>query len=63
MGLAASVLAPPTGAFNALTFAGAQVKDESTPQLARESNPGTVPRTPPVRPSPSLCDAVRHGRC
>jgi hypothetical protein len=62
-GPAASILAPPTGAFNALTFAGAQVKDKSTPQRAWESRPGAVPPTPPVRPSPPLCDAVRHGRC
>jgi hypothetical protein len=53
----------PTGAFNALTFAGAQVKDEYTPRRTWESRPGAVPPTPPVRPSPPLCDAVRHGRC
>jgi hypothetical protein len=62
-GLAASAPAPPTGAFNVLTFAGAQVKDESTPRRAWESCPGAVPPTSPVRPSPPLCDAVRHGRC
>jgi hypothetical protein len=61
-GPAASIPSPPTGAFNALTFAGAQVKDESTPRLTWESRPGTVPPTLPVRPSPPLCDAVRHGR-
>jgi hypothetical protein len=60
---AASIPAPPTGAFNALTFAGAQVKDESAPRHAWESRPCAVPPTPPVRPSPPLCDAVRHGRC
>jgi hypothetical protein len=59
-GSAASIPAPPTGAFNALTFAGAQVKDESTPRRAWESRPGTILPTPPVRPSPPLCDAVRH---
>jgi hypothetical protein len=52
----------PTGAFNALTFAGAQVKDESTPRRAWESRPDAVPPTPSVRPSPPLCDAVRHGQ-
>jgi hypothetical protein len=31
-GLVASAPAPQTGAFNALTFSGAQVKDESTPR-------------------------------
>jgi hypothetical protein len=31
-GLATSAPAPPTEAFNTLTFAGAQVKDESTPR-------------------------------
>jgi hypothetical protein len=62
-GLAASIPAPPTGAFNALTFTGAQVKDESTPRCAWESRPGAILPTPQVRPSPPLCDAVRHGRC
>jgi hypothetical protein len=62
-GLAASIPAPPTEAFNALTFAGAQVKDESTPRRAWESRPGAIPPTPPVRPFPPLCDAVWHGRC
>jgi hypothetical protein len=38
------------------------VKDESTPRYAWESHPGTVPPTPPVRPSPPLCDAERHGQ-
>jgi hypothetical protein len=62
-GLTASIPSPPTGAFHALTFAGAQVKDESMPRRAWESRPDAVPPTPPVRPSLSLCDAVRHGRC
>jgi hypothetical protein len=62
-GPAASIPAPPIGAFNALTFAGAQVKDEFTLRRAWESRPGAVPPTSPVRPSPPLCDAVRHGRC
>jgi hypothetical protein len=62
-GPAASIPAPPKGAFNALTFAGARVKDESTPRRVWESRPGAVPPTPPVRPSPPLCNAVRHGRC
>jgi hypothetical protein len=60
-GPAASIPAPP-GAFNALTFADAQVKDESTPRRAWESCPGTILPTPLVRPSPPLCDAVRHCR-
>jgi hypothetical protein len=62
-GLAAAAPAAPIGAFNALTFASAQVKDESTPRRAWESCLGAVPPTPPVKPSPPLCDAVRHGRC
>jgi hypothetical protein len=49
----------PAGGFDALTFAGAQVKDESTPRRAWESRPGTAPPTPMVRPSPPLCDVVR----
>jgi hypothetical protein len=61
-GLAASIPTPPTGAFNALTFAGAQVKGESTSLRALESCPGTAPPTPVVRPSGPLCDAVRHGQ-
>jgi hypothetical protein len=59
---AASILALPAGAFNALTFAGAQVKDESTPLRAWESCPGTAPPTPMARPSPPLCIAVRQGQ-
>jgi hypothetical protein len=50
------------GAFNALIFAGAQVKGESTPLRAWESRPGTAPPTPLARPSPPLCIAVRRGR-
>jgi hypothetical protein len=61
-GPAASIPAPPEGAFNALTSAGAQVKGESTPLRAWESCPGTAPPTPVARPSPPLCDAVRHGQ-
>jgi hypothetical protein len=57
------VPAPTIGAFNALTLAGTQVKDESTPLRAWESRPSVVPPTPPVRPSLSLCDAMRHGQC
>jgi hypothetical protein len=53
---------PPTGGFNALTFAGTQVKDESMPRRAWESRPDTAPPTPPVRPSLPQCDAVRHGQ-
>jgi hypothetical protein len=59
---ATSIPAPPTGGFNALTFAGAQVKDESMPRRAWESRPDTASPTPPVRPSLPLCDAVRHGQ-
>jgi hypothetical protein len=57
-GPTASIPIPPTGGFNALTFAGARVKDESMPRCAWESRPGTAPPTPPVRPSPhcaTLC--------
>jgi hypothetical protein len=57
---AASIPTPLTGGFNALTFAGAQVKDEPTPRRAWESRLGAAPPTPPVRPSPPPCDAVRH---
>jgi hypothetical protein len=32
------------------------------PRRAWESRPGTAPPTPPARPSPPLCDAVRHGQ-
>jgi hypothetical protein len=32
------------------------------PRRAWESRPGTALPTPPVRPSPPLCDVVRHGR-
>jgi hypothetical protein len=59
-GPAASILAPLAGAFNALTSAGTQVKGESTPLRAWESCPGTAPLTPVARPSPPLCDVVRH---
>jgi hypothetical protein len=61
-GPAASIPAPLEGAFNALTTAGAQVKGESTPLRAWESCPGTAPPTPVARPSPPLCDVVRHGQ-
>jgi hypothetical protein len=61
-GPTASIPAPPAGAFNALTFAGAQVKDESTPLRAWESRPGTAPPTPLARPSPPLCNPVRQGQ-
>jgi hypothetical protein len=61
-GPATSIPAPPTRALNALTCAGAQVKDESTPRRAWESRLGTVPQTLPVRPFPPLCDVVRHGQ-
>jgi hypothetical protein len=45
-GPTASIPAPPTGGFNALTFAGAWVKDESTLRRAWESRPGTAPQLP-----------------
>jgi hypothetical protein len=61
-GPAASIPAPPVGAFNALTFAGAQVKGESASLRVWELCPGTAPPTPVGRPSPPLCDAVRHGQ-
>jgi hypothetical protein len=61
-GHAASIPAPPARAFNALIFAGAQVKDESTPLHAWESRPGTAPPTPLARPSPPLCSAVWRGQ-
>jgi hypothetical protein len=61
-GPAASIPAPPAGAFNALTSAGVQVKGESTPLRAWESCPGTAPPTIVARPSPPLCDVVRHGQ-
>jgi hypothetical protein len=61
-GPAASIPVPPVGAFNALTFAGAQVKDESTPLRAWESRPSTAPPTPLARPTPPLCNAVRPGQ-
>jgi hypothetical protein len=61
-GPAVSIPAPPAGAFNALTFAGAQVKDESTPLRPQKSHPGTAPPTPLARTSPPLCDAVRRGQ-
>jgi hypothetical protein len=53
----------PTGAFNVLTHAGAQVKDESTPcrpsDTSWESYLGPVPPTLPVRPSPPLYVTVQ----
>jgi hypothetical protein len=61
-GPTAFILSLPAGAFNALTFAGAQVKDESMPRRAWESRLGTASSTPLARPSPPLCDAVRHGQ-
>jgi hypothetical protein len=61
-GPATSIPTPPAGAFNALTFAGAQVKDESTPLRAWESRPGTAPPTPLARPSPPLCNTMRRGQ-
>jgi hypothetical protein len=45
-----------------MTFAGAQVKDESTPLRVWESRPGTAPPTPLARPSPPLCNVVRRGQ-
>jgi hypothetical protein len=59
-GPAASIPAPPVGAFNALTFAGARVKGESTPLRTWESRPGTTPPTPLARSSSPLCNAVRR---
>jgi hypothetical protein len=61
-GPAASIPAPPAGAFNALIIVGARVKGESMPRSAQESRPGTMPLTPPARPSPPLCNTVRHGQ-
>jgi hypothetical protein len=61
-GPTASIPVPPTGGFNALTFAGARVKGESMPRRAWESRPGTASPTPPTRPSLPLCGAVRHGQ-
>jgi hypothetical protein len=58
----APIPAPPAGAFNALTPAGVQVKGKSTPLRAWESRPATAPPIPVARPSPPLCDAVRHGQ-
>jgi hypothetical protein len=52
----------PDWEFNSLTFAGARVKDESMPRCAWGSRPGTAQPTPPVRPSPPLCDAVQRGQ-
>jgi hypothetical protein len=57
----APIPSPPTGAFNALTTVGVQVKGESTPLHAWESRPATAPPTPVARPSPPLCDVVRRG--
>jgi hypothetical protein len=54
--------APPTGAFNALTPEGVQVKGESMPLCAWESRPATAPPTPVARPSLPLCDAVWRGQ-
>jgi hypothetical protein len=45
-GPAVSIPAPPAGAFNTLTSAGARVKGESTPLRAWESCPGTALPTP-----------------
>jgi hypothetical protein len=59
---AASIPAPPAGAFNALTSAGAQVKGESAPLRAWESCCSTAPPTPVARPSPPLCDAMQRGQ-
>jgi hypothetical protein len=59
-GPAASITAPPAGALNALTFAGAQVKGESVPLCAWESCLGTAPPTPVARPSPPLCGMVSN---
>jgi hypothetical protein len=61
-GSATSIPAPPAGAFNALTFAGAQVKGGFAPLRAWESCPGTAPPTPLARPSPPQCDAVWRGQ-
>jgi hypothetical protein len=55
-----SIPAPPTGAFNVLTFAAAQVKDESTPRRAWESRLGTVPPTPPACHCAMLCDMASN---
>jgi hypothetical protein len=53
---AAPIPAPPAGAFNALTPAGVQVKDESTPLRAWESCPATAPPSP--RHCATLCGVV-----
>jgi hypothetical protein len=62
-GPAASIPAPPAGAFNALTFAGVQVKGESVPLRAWESRPGNAPPTLLARPSPpcaTICSMVSN---
>jgi hypothetical protein len=57
-GSAASIPAPPTGAFNALTSACVQVNGESTPLRAWESCPGTAPPIP--RRCATLCGMVSN---
>jgi hypothetical protein len=57
-GPAASIRAPPVGAFNALTSVGVRVKGESTPLRALESCPGTAP--PTLRRCATLCGMVSN---
>jgi hypothetical protein len=61
-GTAASIPAPPAGPFNALTFPGVEVKGKSATLRAWVSCPGPAPPTLFARPSPPLCDTVRHGQ-
>jgi hypothetical protein len=62
MGPRASIPAPPAGPFNALTFPGVEVKGKSATLRAWVSRPGPAPPTLFARPSPPLCDTVRHGQ-
>jgi hypothetical protein len=65
-GFTAPATTPPTIAFNVLTHAGAQVRDESAPcrpsDTAWESYPVVVSSTLPVRPSPPLYGTLQQGQ-